>query len=203
MRGAWTGFLLEDIIDEETGRVIIPRRRGVGPAEGSQFLDWGVHETDALRWLTGPRSPASTPSTTWDPTAGRPDSAGPVTMANGVMAQLLMTYEALDPGWCPTTDPDRRVEGIIEADHYGVVNLGDADGWRIADEQVAFNFLGDYLDPNRLEGFAAQVQDFAEAIQDDRDPVVTGQDGRAAVEIVEAADRSAATHQAVTLPLSG
>ena len=49
----------------------------------------------------------------------------------------------------------------------------------------------------------ATVQDFAEAIQDGRDPVVTGQDGRAAVEIVEAADRSAATHQAVTLPLSG
>ena len=32
---------------------------------------------------------------------------------------------------------------------------------------------------------------------------MTGQDGRAAVEIVEAADRSAATHQAVTLPLGG
>ena len=120
------------------------------------------------------------------------------------MAQMLMTYETPEPGLVPN-DWTRIVgsKGIIEADHYGKVSLGDADGWRVADEQVAFNFLGDYLDPNRLEGFAAQVQDFAEAIQDGRDPVVTGQDGRAAVEIVEAADRSAASHQAVTLPLAG
>ena len=112
------------------------------------------------------------------------------------MAQMLMTYETPEPGLVPN-DWTRIVgsKGIIEADHYGEVSLGDADGWRVADEQVAFNFLGDYLDPNRLEGFAAQVQDFAEAIQDGREPVVTGQDGRAAVEIVEAADRSAASHQ--------
>ena len=68
-------------------------------------------------------------------------------------------------------------------------------------EQVAFNFLGDYLDPNRLKGFAAQVEDFAGAIQEGRDPVVTGRDGRAAVEMVEAADRSAASGQAVALHL--
>ena len=54
MRGTWTSFLLEDIVDEATGRVIIPRKDwAFDPAEGSQFLDWGVHETDALRWLTG------------------------------------------------------------------------------------------------------------------------------------------------------
>jgi predicted dehydrogenase len=120
------------------------------------------------------------------------------------MAQMLMTYETPEPGLEPN-DWTRIVgsKGIIEADHYGKVRLGDADGWRVVDRQVAFDFLGDYLDPNRLEGFAAQVQDFAEAIQEGRTPVVTGADARAAVEIVEAADRSAATHQAVTLPLSG
>ncbi len=54
MRGTWTSFILEDIIDEATGRIIIPRKDwAFDPAEGSQFLDWGVHETDALRWLTG------------------------------------------------------------------------------------------------------------------------------------------------------
>ena len=207
MRGAWTGFLLEDIIDEETGRVIIPKKEWAwDPAEGSQFLDWGVHETDALRWLTG--SEVARVYAEYH-TFGTPPPVDltaqvQVTMANGVMAQMLMTYEAPEPGLVPN-DSTRIVgsKGIIEADHYGVVNLGDADGWRVADEQVAFNFLGDYLDPNRLEGFAAQVQDFAEAIQDNRDPVVTGQDGRAAVEIVEAADRSAASHQVVTLPLAG
>jgi predicted dehydrogenase len=195
------------IVDEETGRVIIPAKLWAwDPAEGSQFLDWGVHETDALRWLTG--SEVARVYAEYH-TFGTPPPADltaqvQVTMQNGVMAQMLMTYETPEPGLVPN-DWTRVVgsKGIIEADHYGKVNLGDADGWRVADEQVAFNFLGDYLDPNRLEGFAAQVQDFAEAIQEGREPVVTGADGRAAVEIVEAADRSAATHQAVTLPLSG
>jgi len=207
MRGTWTGFLLKDIVDEVTGRVIIPAKLWAwDPAEGSQFLDWGVHETDALRWLTG--SEVARVYAEYH-TFGTPPPADltaqvQVTMQNGVMAQMLMTYETPEPGLVPN-DWTRIVgsKGIIEADHYGKVNLGDADGWRVADEQVAFDFLGDYLDPNRLEGFAAQVQDFAEAIQDGREPVVTGADGRAAVEIVEAADRSAATHQAVTLPLSG
>ena len=147
------------------------------PAEGSQFLDWGVHETDALRWLTG--SEVDRVYAEYH-TFGTPPPVDltaqvQVTMTNGVMAQMLMTYETPEPGLVPN-DWTRIVgsKGIIEADHYGKVSLGDADGWRVADEQVAFNFLGDYLDPNRLEGFAAQVQDFAEAIQDDRDPVVTG-----------------------------
>jgi myo-inositol 2-dehydrogenase/D-chiro-inositol 1-dehydrogenase len=124
------------------------------------------------------------------------------TMANGVMVQMLMTYEAPEPGIAPN-DWTRVIgsTGIIEADHYGQVRLGTGADWQVVAEQPAFNFLGDYLDPNRLKGFAAQVEDFAGAIRDDRAPVVTGYDGRAAVEMVEAADRSAASGQAVALPL--
>jgi predicted dehydrogenase len=92
-------------------------------------------------------------------------------------------------------------EGIIEADHYGKVSLGKGETWQLVAEQSPFNFLGDYLDPARLKGFAAQVEDFADAIESGREPVVTGEDGRIAVAMVEAADRSAATGQAVELPL--
>lgn len=203
MRGTWTSFLLEDIVDEATGRVIIPRKDwAFDPAEGSQFLDWGVHETDALRWLTG--SEVARVYADYR-TYGTPppidlSAMVQITMSNGVMAHLLMTYETPEPGLVPN-DWTRIIgsEGIIEADHYGAVRIGDADGWRVAATQVAFDFLGDYLDPNRLKGFAAQVEDFAGAITEGREPVVTGRDGRAAVSIVEAADRSAATAQAVIL----
>ena len=123
-------------------------------------------------------------------------------MASGVMVQMVMTYEVPEPGLIPN-DWTRVIgsAGIIEADHYGQVRLGAGSEWRVVAEQVAFNFLGDYLDPNRLKGFAAQVEDFAGAIREGREPVVTGRDGRAAVEMVEAADRSAASGTAVTLPL--
>ena len=80
MRGTWTGFLLEDIVDEATGRVIIPKKEWAwDPAEGSQFLDWGVHETDALRWLTGSEVARvyAEYHTFGTPPPGRPDRAGP------------------------------------------------------------------------------------------------------------------------------
>jgi predicted dehydrogenase len=205
MRGTWTSFLLEDIVDEATGRVIIPRKDwAFDPAEGSQFLDWGVHETDALRWLTGSEAVRAFAEYRTYGTPPPADLSAMVhyTMANGVMAYLLMTYETPEPGLVPN-DMTRIIgsQGIIEADHYGQVRLGTGAGWQVATEQVAFNFLGDYLDPNRLKGFAAQVEDFAAAIEQGRAPLVTGEDGRAAVAMVEAADRSAVTGQVVALPI--
>ena len=203
MRGAWTSFLLEDIVDEATGRVIIPRKSwAFDPAEGSQFLDWGVHETDAVRWLTGSEPVRAYADYRTYGTPPPVDLSAMVQyrMANGVMVQMLMTYEVPEPGLVPN-DWTRIIgsAGIIEADHYGQVRLGTGAVWEVVAEQVAFNFLGDYLDPNRLKAFAAQVEDFAGAIREDREPVVTGFDGRAAVEMVEAADRSAASGQAVIL----
>ena len=205
MQGAWTSFLLEDIVDEATGRVIIPKKAwAFDPAEGSQFLDWGVHETDAVRWLTGSEAVSAYADYRTYGTPPPIDLSAMVQyrMANGVMVQMLMTYETPEPGLVPN-DWTRVIgsTGIIEADHYGQVRLGSGTEWSVVAEQVAFNFLGDYLDPNRLRGFAAQVEDFAGAILEDRDPVVTGRDGRAAVEMVEAADRSAASGLAVALPL--
>ena len=205
MRGAWTSFLLEDIVDEATGRVIIPKKSwAFDPAEGSQFLDWGVHETDAVRWLTGSEAVLAYADYRTYGTPPPIDLSAMVQyrMANGVMVQMLMTYEAPEPGLVPN-DWTRIIgsAGIIEADHYGQVRLGAGAEWQLIAEQVAFDFLGDYLDPNRLKGFAAQVEDFAGAIREDRAPIVTGRDGRAAVEMVEAADRAAATGEAVALPL--
>ncbi len=204
MQGAWTGFLLEDVVDEATGRVIIPRKDwAFDPAEGSQFLDWGVHETDAVRWLTGsePVSVYADYRTYGTPPPVDLSAMVQYRMANGVMVQMLMTYEVPEPGLVPN-DSTRVIgsAGIIEADHYGAVRLGSGSDWRVVAEQVAFNFLGDYLDPNRLKGFAAQVEDFAGAIREGREPVVTGRDGRAAVEMVVAADRSAASGAAVAFP---
>jgi len=202
MKGAWTSFLLGDVVDEATGRVIIPMKRwAFDPAEGSQFLDWGVHEADALRWWTGSEVERvyADYRTFGAPPPVDLSAMVQVRMANGVMAQILMTYELPEPG-LPPSDASLLIgsTGMIDCDHYGAVRLGRGDGWTEVTRQVPFDFLGDYLDPNRLAGFAAQVQDLAEAIRDDREPVVSGLDGRAAVAMVGAADRSAATGEAVT-----
>ncbi len=125
-------------------------------------------------------------------------------LANGVLAEVLMTYELPEPGIFPA-DVTYIVgtKGMIDCDQYGAVRYTTGGAWTLYQEQPAFDFLKDYLDPNRLLGFSAQVQDFCRAILDDREPAVTGWDGRQSVAMAIAADLSAATGDAVRLPLSG
>ena len=54
-----------------------------------------------------------------------------------------------------------------------------------------------------MRGHVIQIQDFVDAIHEDRDPMVTGEDARPAVEIILAVYQSAQTGQSVTLPLAG
>jgi predicted dehydrogenase len=91
---------------------------------------------------------------------------------------------------------------MIDCDQYGKVKVTIGGEWELYAEQPQFDFLRDYLDPNRLKAFSAQVQDFARAVIEDRDPAVTGWDGRQAVAMAVAADRSAATGESVRLPLA-
>lgn len=53
-----------------------------------------------------------------------------------------------------------------------------------------------------MQGHIIQLQDFVDAIREDRDPMVTGEEGRAAVEIILAVYESARSGQPVKLPLA-
>ena len=64
----------------------------------------------------------------------------------------------------------------------------------------AANKASPWLSGSAVAGYG---QDFCRAIIDDREPAVTGRDGRQAVEMAIAADISAATGEAVKIPLSG
>jgi predicted dehydrogenase len=54
------------------------------------------------------------------------------------------------------------------------------------------------MDRVRLEAFFDMTQDFIDALRDGRRPPVTGEDGLAAVAMVEAGYRSSTLGQAVT-----
>lgn len=75
-----------------------------------------------------------------------------------------------------------------------------APGWERVMAQEAFNSL-DPIDPVRLRSFSAQNQEFVDAIRERRAPAVTAADGRAAVELAQAAMLSARTGKVVELPM--
>jgi predicted dehydrogenase len=204
-RGSWSEFFLQDVVGDD-GRIIIPAKLwAMNPAEGSQYLDYGVHCNDIIRWYSGSEAALCFARYHTFGTPPPPDLTAQVTyeMQNGVIATVLMTYELPAPGIDPA-DVTYTIgsRGMIDCDQYGAVRYTNGGEWKLYKQQPAFDFLHDYLDPNRLLGFSAQVQDFARAIIDDREPAVTGWDGRQAVAMANAADLSARTGDSVHLPMT-
>lgn len=172
--------------------------------EGGGWLDMGVHLFDGLRWFTG--AEATRVFASVRDYGGveylRRSGMAEVLFDDGVSAQLLVSMEMAPPGigsqsqWLFIGS-----DGFIESDSYGKVRLGRDGGWEDIHEMASFALNQDYRDPVRLRAFAAQAEDFARAIIEDRAPAVSGADGRAAVELVEAAQHSSDLGASVELPL--
>jgi UDP-N-acetyl-2-amino-2-deoxyglucuronate dehydrogenase len=173
------------------------------PKEGGLFLDAGSHCFDYLRWVAGAEptrlyaqianynNEGETPRSTMTTLA----------FANGVMATLWLSYEVPSPGW-EHTDFRARVVGStgnLDAHGYGAFQLGRGDAWETLHDQAPMDYVNRPMDFVRLEAFVDMVQDFIDALRDGRAPPVTGEDGLAAVAMVEAGYRSSALGQAVGL----
>jgi predicted dehydrogenase len=180
------------------------------PAEGGAWLDMGAHLCDATRWLTG-SEPVVAFGSVGDFLAPQADGAEDLlrsamaqfTMANGVRVQILMSLQLPTPGLGSQSQWTLiGTDGIVECDSYGKVRLGRGNGWEDIYEMPSFALDADTISPIRLEAFAAQTQDFADAIRHGRPPIVGGAEGRAAIEMVEAVLRSSQTLTAVPLPLT-
>jgi predicted dehydrogenase len=173
------------------------------PREGGLFLDAGSHCFDYLRWVAGAEPTrlyaqianynheGETPRSTMTTLA----------FANGVMATLWLSYEVPTPGFEHTDFRIRVVgsTGNLDAHGYGAFQVGRGDAWETMYEQAPMDYVNRPMDFVRLEAFVDMVQDFIDALRDGREPPVTGEDGLAAVAMVEAGYRSSALGQAVEL----
>jgi UDP-N-acetyl-2-amino-2-deoxyglucuronate dehydrogenase len=171
--------------------------------EGGFYLDAGSHCFDYLRWIAG-----AEPTRLFAQVANyNDDSATPrstmtnIVFANGVMAQLWLSYEVPAPGW-ENTDFRARVVGAtgeLDAHGYGLLQLGRGDAWEQLYEQGKMDYINRPMERVRLEAFFDMTQDFIDAVREGRTPSVTGEDGLAAVAMVEAGYRSSESGQAVDL----
>jgi len=72
---------------------------------------------------------------------------------------------------------------------YAMEKAGSTKGWTFTIFEEMFN-----------QGYPQELKHFIECVREDKQPVVTGEDGRAVLELIYAAYRSAGTGQKVTLP---
>jgi predicted dehydrogenase len=170
------------------------------------FADWGAHAGDLLRWLSGSEPAFAFAQYASYTLAGpRGQSAmAQVTFANGVLAQVWLSYELPPPGMGSAMQLlIVGSDGVLDLDSYGTVRLQAPDGrWETAFQQAPF----DPLDPDapaRLEAYARQLRDLVAAIRDGRDPWVSGREGLRTTALLEAADRSAATGRSMRFDDAG
>jgi UDP-N-acetylglucosamine 3-dehydrogenase len=165
-----------------------PERAGFGG-----FGDIGIHAIDALRWLTSSEAKRvyADIGKRLDPTS-EIDDLGCMTMTfeNDVIAFLSAGW-ANPPGYPKGLDVRFEILGtkgalLIEKPYHDFLisdteRREEQDWWRV-DIQSAVN-------------------EFVACIIEGRDPLITGKDGRAALEIQIAGYRSSETGKEVVLPL--
>lgn len=173
------------------------------PENGGAFLDMGVHNFDIMRFWTGSEVQRVFSQIT---TFGAVDAPGmsamtQLTMTNGVTVQQWMSFEVPTKYMTQSQHIYHILgeEGMIEVDGYGKLILAKGDTVETVWEQPAIDFVNRPLDPVRLEAFYTQTQAFVDDVLDGRPATVPGEEGRAAVAIVEAAQQSAQTGQVVEL----
>jgi predicted dehydrogenase len=175
------------------------------PQHGGAFLDMGVHNFDIMRFWSGSeaRRVFAHVTTYGDSGQSALSAMVQIVFANGVVAQQWTSHEI--PAQSLTDSQHRYVvvgeTGALEIDGYGKLLLSTPATTELIWEQPSFDFVNRPLDPVRLEAFYTQTQTFVDDVLDGRPPTVPGTEGRAAVEIVEAARRSSETGQAVELSL--
>jgi UDP-N-acetyl-2-amino-2-deoxyglucuronate dehydrogenase len=165
------------------------------PANGGYLLGSGVHGLDLLRFLVGDVARVAA-------LTGRYRG---VEVENG--SQLLLEFANSAHGAFQNSVIPRLsrpasgsgvarfdvaltgATGVLLVDMYGDVRLSTESGWAVQTSLPTWEGHTAFL---RVEAYAQQVREFVAAIRERRAPRVTGEDGLAAVAIVEAAHRAAA-----------
>ncbi len=167
------------------------------------FIGHAVHNIDRLRWVTGAEVVSVSARMQRDEATGVEKSTMALLgLSNGAMATVWESWDVAAPGF-PRSGSGAWFAGDagnLDLDAYGTLKLGRNGEWKVVAEQEAIDWKGQgMLAPARMKAYQAQHQEFVNAILEDREPSVTGADGRAAAAVAEAAYRSAAEGSTVLL----
>jgi len=176
-------------------------------AGGGVTMDMGCHAIQFFRWLNNRNPIASvyaqmSTSVHAEKTRGDDNAIIILEFANGVLA-------VAEESWTKKGGMDDRAEihgseGVAYADvlqgnsiqtysargvGYAVEKAGSTVGWSYTMYEEVWNY-----------GFPQELAHFVRCVQRDEPPLVTGEDGRAVLEVIHAAYASAGTGRKIALP---
>ena len=174
---------------------------------GGVVMDMGCHGIEFFRWMLDRPKVKSvyahmTTNVHGDKTRGEDNAILILEFEGGVTAMA-------EESWTKMGGMDDRAEvhgsqGVAYADllhgnaietysaggyDYAVEKAGSTKGWSFTIYEEAWNY-----------GFHGEMAHFVDCVQNDKKPLVTGEDGRAVLEVIFAAYESARTGRKVALP---
>ena len=174
---------------------------------GGVTMDMGCHAVEFFRWMLG-RPPIKSVYAQMNTSVHGEKTRGEDN------AILILEFEGgataiAEESWTKPGGMDDRAEvygthGVAYADllhgnaietysavgyDYAVEKAGSTKGWSFTIYEEAWNY-----------GFHGEMAHFVDCVQNDRKPLVTGEDGRAVLEVLMAAYESARTGGKVALP---
>jgi len=176
---------------------------------GGVTLDMGCHAFQFFRWLLAPAKPIAVTAQMGtyvhaDRTAGDDDAIIIVEFEGGARGMA-------EESWAKVGGMDDLAEfygsqGVIFADllygnamrvysetgyDYSVEKAATTKGWSFCTFEEMWNY-----------GFPQEMEHFVDCVKNDKEPLVTGEDGRAVMEIIMAAYESAGTGRRAELPFT-
>jgi predicted dehydrogenase len=200
-------FLRPMSVTPGAGFANVPQSWPSDPREGDAFLDWGAHACDAIRWFTGAdavRAYADYDNFTGLPLEN-PTVMAQFRMSSGSIAQVLMSYEIGPSGFGTRRNNQYEIVGTEGSIFWDLDRLDLVSGDRdVQTWELPSWTLPDFKprDARRVGNTARQLVDFSASVRAGERPRITGEDGRAAIEMTQAAKLSAQTGRAVDLPLA-
>ncbi len=174
-------------------------------ASGGLFMGFAVHAFDMVRWLAGADAVSISAQVKRYGEHEIPNSSAmaQIDFENGAMAQVWCCLELPGPAFLHSQFRTQIVgeRGMLDVDGYSHFDATTGTGWERVFEQQPLDPMNP-SDPVRLEAYIDMVQEFINSILENRTPSVTGADGKAAVELCQAALQSSATGGPVPVPLN-
>lgn len=170
---------------------------------GGALMNQGIHYVDLLQWLMGPVRTVSGLVATQNHRIEVEDCASAALRfesgALGCLQATTCTYRGLP---ARVEIHGERGNVIVEDDR---IRLWDVEGEAPSTDAEATN-TGSSASPgsgldDAVAVHTAQIRDMLAAIEEDRDPAISGEEARKAVELILAVYRSASRGAPVNLPL--
>jgi UDP-N-acetyl-2-amino-2-deoxyglucuronate dehydrogenase len=180
--------------------------RGTWALDGGSLMNQGIHYVDLLRWTMGPVTEVSAVCATQGHQVEVEDTALAVVRFSSGAVGTIASSTAVFPGFAQRLEVSGTGGTVVVEDGeivYRALTSG-SPGPRLPGTQLARPTAGPGAAANAaaldVASHAAQIADLLTAVEQGREPSVTGRSGRDALEVVCAVYESAREGRPVVLP---